>query len=55
MNELRRNLADAENEAQNMKANAVKEMAKSSSEVSKITAPLLDVIRKLKESSRGEV
>ncbi|XP_040194444.1 sperm-associated antigen 5 [Rana temporaria] len=55
VNELRRNLADAENEAQNMKANAVKEMAKSSYEVSKITAPLLDVIRNLKESSRGEV
>lgn len=55
VNELRRNLADAENEAQNVKANTVKEMAKSSSEVSKITALLLDVIRNLKESSRREV
>ncbi|XP_077336554.1 sperm-associated antigen 5 isoform X2 [Lithobates pipiens] len=55
VNELRRNLADAENEAQNVKANTGKEMAKSSSEVSKITALLLDVIRNLKESSRREV
>ncbi|XP_018410493.1 PREDICTED: sperm-associated antigen 5 [Nanorana parkeri] len=53
--ELKQKLADAEDEAQNMKAETAKEISKASSESSKIKAHLLDVIRTLKESSQREV